>query len=165
MFLPLLLENLENQPKNTICCHLILFSILLKLHFYPHFECKPFEGRGGVFSFVYISPVPPTALCRNMEERAERAVSHTHTHTQTHTHTHTHTHHDDPKWIIMSHHVLMQSRDLGKRNNGPSMFNLVMLYLHSSQGLTRKTMTTLDTLKRGNLMQRINYPSDGEQGS
>lgn len=65
----------------------------------------------------------------------------------------------------MSHHVLMQAGDLGKRNNGPSLFNLVMLYLRSSQGLTRKTMTTLDTLKRGNLMQRLNYPSDRVQGS
>lgn len=47
----------------------------------------------------------------------------------------------------------------------PSMFNLVMVYPRISQDLTRKLVTMSGTSKRGNIMQRISYPSDGKQES
>jgi len=40
------------------------------------------------------------------------------------------------------------------------VFDLIMMYLCVNQDLTRKTVTTLGTSRRGSLMQRITYPSD-----
>lgn len=53
----------------------------------------------------------------------------------------------------------------GKRSNGSSVFDLMMTYHCLNQDLTRKTVTTLGTSRKGSLMQRIGYPSDVVQGS